>query len=126
VNCRLGVPFTQIATADPIFYRQSLESLAMAGLSPIIMPGGGTQSIVEAVASSFPKTTFISIGYQADVPNVRSILFREWDGAYLAWVLAAYRSPNRKVAFIGGLPVRSVKELEAGLRAGFNPVLPDG
>ncbi|MHA7809201.1 MAG: BMP family ABC transporter substrate-binding protein [Marinobacter adhaerens] len=121
-----GVPFAQMATADPILYRQSLESLAMAGHSPIIVPGGGTQSIVEAVAPSFPETTFISIGYQTDAPNVRSILFREWDGAYLAGVLAAYRSPNRKVAFIGGLPVRSVKELEAGFRAGFNHVLPDG
>lgn len=121
-----GVPFTQIATADPVLYRQSLESLAMAGHSPIIVPGGGTQSIVENVAPSFPQTTFISIGYQAAAPNVRSIVFREWDGAYLAGVLAAYRSPNRKVAFLGGLPVRSVKELEAGFRAGFNHVLPNG
>lgn len=123
---RKGVPFTRMATADPILYRQSLESLAMAGHSPILVPGGGTQSIVEAVAPSFPETTFISIGYQADASNIRSILFREWDGAYLAGVLAAYRSPNRKVAFMGGLPVRSVKELEAGFRAGFNRVLPDG
>ncbi|MCD1646036.1 BMP family ABC transporter substrate-binding protein [Marinobacter adhaerens] len=123
---RKGVPFTQMATADLILYRQSLESLARAGHSPIIVPGGGTQSIVEAVAPSFPETTFISIGYQTDAPNVRSILFREWDGAYLAGVLAAYRSPNRKVAFMGGLPVRSVKELEAGFRAGFNRILPDG
>lgn len=121
-----GVPFTQVAAADPTLYRQSLESLATKGHSPIIVPGGGTQSIVEAVAPSFPHTTFIAIGYQADAPNVRSILFREWDGAYLAGVLAAHRSPNRKVAFLGGLPVRSVKELEAGFRAGFNHVLPDG
>lgn len=121
-----GVPFAQVATADPGHYRQSLESLAVAGHSPIIVPGGGTQSIVETVAPSFPQTTFISIGYQVDAPNVRSIIFREWDGAYLAGVLAAYHSPNRKVAFLGGLPVRSVKELEAGFRAGFNRVLPDG
>lgn len=37
---RKGVPFTRMATADPILYRQSLESLAMAGHSPIIVPGG--------------------------------------------------------------------------------------
>ena len=121
-----GVPFAQVATADPDHYRQSLESLAVAGHSPIIVPGGGTQSIVETVAPSFPQTTFISIGYQVDAPNVRSIIFREWGGAYLAGVLAAYHSPNRKVAFLGGLPVRSVKELEAGFLAGFNRVLPDG
>ncbi|WP_227715754.1 MULTISPECIES: BMP family ABC transporter substrate-binding protein [unclassified Marinobacter] len=96
------------------------------GIRQSSCPGGGTQSIVEAIAPSFPETTFISIGYQTDAPNVRSILFREWDGAYLAGVLAAYRSPNRKVAFMGGLPVRSVKELEAGFRAGFNRILPDG
>jgi len=41
-------------------------------------------------------------------------------------VLAANHSPNRKVAFLGGIPVRSVKSLEEGFAKGFRQVHPDG
>ena len=52
---------------------------------------------VEKVAAEFPDTQF-GIDMVVDLPNVRSILFKEHEGSYLVGLLAGMASGSKKSA----------------------------
>lgn len=112
------------ATPDPAEYRQALEQLIAAGRNPILTPGTYTADIVRDVASEHPDTTFITIDYSLDLPNVHAILFRGAEAAYLAGVLAAHKSETGRLGFVGGLPIPAIQEFESGFAAGAHAVDP--
>ncbi|BES69499.1 hypothetical protein RE428_05170 [Marinobacter nanhaiticus D15-8W] len=113
------------ASADLTTYRRHLEALARAGRDPILTPGPHTREIVEAVAGRYPDITFITIDYTLDLPNVRSIMFRENEAAFLAGILAAMRSETGRLGFIGGMDLPAIRSFADGFIAGARSAKPD-
>lgn len=123
---RKGIHFVRAAESELDAYLETLKNLAEAGRTPILVPGAHIRPMVESVAPKYPGTTFIAIDYVLDLPNVRSVVFDEYEGAYLAGVLAARVSVNEQVAFVGGISIRPVRSFQEGFEAGFYHVKPQG
>ena len=87
-------------TEDDREYR--LQFLAAAGYNLIIAIGLGYAQALNVVALANPNTEFALIN-DASVGNlnISDMVFSISDGAYLAGVLAASATKNKKVAFIG-------------------------
>lgn len=113
------------ASADPATYQRHLEQLVAQGHDPILTPGPHTADIVKSVASTHPATTFITIDYTLNLPNVRSILFGENEAAFLAGILAAMRSETGQLGFIGGMEIPAIRSFADGFIAGARSVKPN-
>ncbi|WP_165856344.1 BMP family ABC transporter substrate-binding protein [Marinobacter sp. JSM 1782161] len=121
---RKGIDYAYKASANPRQYHRYLDTLIRGGRNPILAPGAATARIVRAAAEAHPDTTFITIDYSLDLPNVRSILFREREAAYLAGVLAAYRTESQVLGFVGGMKIPAIEDFREGFFAGAHSVNP--
>ena len=60
-----------------------------------------------------------------DLPNVRSIVFKEHEGSYLVGMLAAMASKTGKVGFVGGMDIPLIRKFACGYVQGVKAVNPD-
>ncbi|MDH3195921.1 MAG: BMP family ABC transporter substrate-binding protein, partial [Hyphomicrobiales bacterium] len=77
------------------------------------------------VAREFPETKFAIIDMVVDLPNVRSIVFKEHEGSYLVGMLAAMASKTGKVGFVGGMDIPLIRKFACGYVQGVKAVNPD-
>ena len=57
-----------------------------------------------------------------DLPNVRSIVFKEQEGSYLVGVMAAKASATGKVGFVGGMDIPLIRRFACGYKGGVKSV----
>ncbi|MBT9291255.1 BMP family lipoprotein [Prosthecodimorpha staleyi] len=93
---------------------QALRNFARRGQNPIIAIGFSQAQAVEKVAKEFPDIKFAIVDMVVDLPNVRSILFREQEGSYLVGVLAAMASKSGKIGFVGGMDIPLISRFACG------------
>ena len=104
---------------------QAIRQFAQKGFSPIVVPGFSWATALQTVAAEFPDTHFVIIDSVVDMPNVRSVVFKEQEGSYLVGILAAMAS---KTGTIGVVPAFNFDLLEAfacGYKQGAKSVKPD-
>jgi basic membrane protein A and related proteins len=104
---------------------QAIRQFASKGFSPIVVPGFSWATALTTVAPEFPDTHFVIIDSVVDLPNVRSVVFKEQEGSYLVGILAAMAS---KSGTIGVVPAFNFDLLEAfacGYKQGAVSVKPD-
>jgi basic membrane protein A len=70
------------------------------------------------VAPDFPDTHFVILDAVVDLPNVRSVTFKEQEGSYLVGVLAALASKTGQVGFVGGMVIPLISRFECGYAQG--------
>ena len=80
---------------------------------------------MKKVAAEFPDTQFAIIDMVVDLPNVRSIVFKEEEGSYLVGILAAMASKTGKVGFVGGMDIPLIRKFACGYVQGVKSVNPD-
>ena len=104
----------------------NLRSLAEGGFDPIIAVGFAYADSVKAVATDFPKVTFLIIDdATVTLPNVKSLTFAEEQGSFLVGAAAALKSKTGNVGYIGGVETTLLKKFQAGFAAGAKQVKPD-
>lgn len=104
---------------------QALRQFATRGYSPIVTPGYNFVTALQEVAPDFPDTHFVILDAVVDLPNVRSVTFKEQEGSYLVGILAAMKSES---GIIGVIPAFNLDLLEAfacGYKLGAHSVNPD-
>ena len=89
---------------------QAIRQFAQKGFSPIVVPGFSWATALTTVAAEFPETHFVIIDSVVDLPNVRSVVFKEQEGSYLVGVLAGMAT---KTGTIGVVPAFNFDLLEA-------------
>ena len=96
-----------------------LRQLAREGFNPVIAVGFAYADSVKAVAPEFPGTRFALIDSSAEgLPNVTPLEFAEEQGSFLMGVIAANRSKNCHVGFVGGVKTPLIGKFEAGFTQG--------
>ena len=60
-----------------------------------------------------------------EAPNVRSVVFREHEGAYIAGLLAAMASQTGTIGFVGGMDIPIIRRFLCGYRQGAASVSAD-
>ena len=104
---------------------QFATRLAEAGFNPVVVLGFQNAATVEEVAPKYPDTSFVLIDMVVDLPNVRSVVFKEHEGSYLVGMLAAMASESNTVGFIGGMDIPLIRRFGCGYAQGAKAVNPD-
>ncbi|MEE3098181.1 MAG: BMP family ABC transporter substrate-binding protein, partial [Pseudomonadota bacterium] len=120
-----GIDYAGFEIQNDAQREQALRRYAQRGYDPIIAIGFSQASAVEKVAKEFPDVNFGIVDMVVDLPNVRSILFKEQEGSYLVGVMAAMASATGKVGFVGGMDIPLIRRFECGYKGGVKAVSAD-
>ncbi|MEO6013568.1 MAG: BMP family ABC transporter substrate-binding protein [Devosia sp.] len=104
---------------------QAIRQFASKGFSPIVVPGFSWATALTTVAAEFPETHFVIIDSVVDLPNVRSVVFKEQEGSYLVGILAAMASKSGKIGVIPAFNFDLLEAFACGYRQGAKSVKPD-
>ena len=113
-----GTPYREFEMQNETQREQVLRRFARDGNSPIIAVGFAQQAAVTNVAKEYPNLQFAIIDTVVDLPNVRSILFKEEEGSYLVGMLAAMKSQTGTVGFVGGMDIPLIRNFACGYKGG--------
>ncbi|MGB3643024.1 MAG: BMP family ABC transporter substrate-binding protein [Mesorhizobium sp.] len=113
-----GVAYVEFEVSNASQREQALRRFAEDGRNPIVMAGFSWVESLQKVAAEYPELNFAIIDDQVDLPNVRSLKFKDNEGSYIVGVLAAMASKTKKVGFIGGMDVPLIRNFECGYVGG--------
>ncbi len=105
-------------------YADNLRGAADKGAGLVIAVGINMRAALEEVAPDYPDVKFAIIDAVVEAPNVRSVLFAEEQGCYLAGYAAALASRTGKIGFIGGQEIDLIKKFESGYAQGARAANP--
>ncbi len=120
-----GGTFKELEMQSEAQREQALRRLAEAGANPIVMTGFAFADVLNVVAPDFPDTKFAIVDMVVEQPNVKSVVFTEEQGSYLAGVMAAMASKSGTVGFIGGMDVPLIHKFACGYAQGVKATNPD-
>jgi basic membrane protein A len=113
-----GVSYREFELQSDAQREQALRRFAQQGRSPIIVAGFAFEQPVITIASEFPETEFVIIDAVVDLPNVKSLVFKEHEGSFLVGLLAAMASKNGSIGFVGGMDIPLIRAFACGYRQG--------
>jgi basic membrane protein A len=119
-----GVEYRDFEIQNDAQREQALRNFARKGFSPIVAIGFTQATAVEKVAKEFPNLKFAIVDMVVELPNVRSILFKEQEGSWLVGVLAASASKSHKLGFVGGMDIPLIRKFACGYVGGAKSVDP--
>ena len=95
---QLGIKGDVLQSTYSSDYIPNLQTAAAHGDKLVIAVGFLMESAVEKVAKAFPNTDFaiIDSGPTKPIPNLKSLLFHEQDGGYMAGYLAGPRDEDER------------------------------
>lgn len=106
-------------------YKQGLEELMAEGQDLIIGIGFAVQEDLETIAKANPNQQFLLIDAESDLPNIHNVTFKDNEGSFLIGALAAIKTKNNVVGFIGGVKNPVIEGFEDGFVAGAKHVNPE-
>jgi basic membrane protein A len=112
-------------------YQPNLQLVVDQGASLVVGVGFALENAVETVAKQNPDARFLLIDSQVldakgavlRLPNVRTVVFKEHEGSFLAGALAGLVAKDT-VGFVGGMEIPLIKKFEAGFKAGVQTTNP--
>ncbi|MEQ8490058.1 MAG: BMP family ABC transporter substrate-binding protein [Marinovum algicola] len=117
-----GIEYRDFEIQNDSQREQALRNFARRGANPVVAIGFSHANALEKVAKEFPDTKFAIVDMVVDLPNVRSILFKEHEGSYIVGKLAAMASKTGKVGFVGGMDVPLIRKFACGYAQGAKAV----
>lgn len=97
---------------------QAIRNFASKGYNPIVAVSFAWTSAIEKVAAEFPDTKFVLVDSVVELPNVRSVVYKEEEGSFLVGVLAGMASKSGKVGFVGGMDIPLIRKFACGYEQG--------
>jgi len=120
-----GIEYREFEVTNEAQREQALRRMAQRGADPVLGIGFAQAPALEKVAKEFPDTRFAIIDMVVDLPNVRSIVFKEHEGSFLVGALAALASESGKVGFVGGMDIPLIRRFACGYEQGAKHVNAD-
>jgi basic membrane protein A len=121
---KLGISLKYVEATDDNAFEPLLRAFAQREYDLIIGIGFAQKDAVAKVAAQFPKRRFAIVDAKVDVPNVRSLLFEEHEGAFLVGAIAALTSKTGKIGFVGGMEIPLIRRFEMAYEAGARHINP--
>jgi basic membrane protein A len=112
------VDVRELVPASDAQREQGLDRLARKGFSPIVVVGFMYATSLQKVAAKYPDSQFVIIDGVVDLPNVKSILFKEHEGSFLVGAIAALESKTNTVGFVGGMDIPLIRKFACGYEQG--------
>ena len=121
-----GITYRDFEVTNEAQREQALRTMARRGATVIIAMGFAQAAPLDKVSQEFPATKFCLIDEKLDRPNVRSIIFKEHEGSFLAGILAAMASKTGTVGFVGGMDIPLIRNFLVGYEQGVRHANPKG
>ena len=125
-EAELGIILTEVNAMenDPVATEMLIRDAAQnSGL--VLTAGYQMGDVLARVAPEFPDVKFAIFDVVLDISNVASVNYKSNEGSFLVGAIAALKSENNKIGYIGGADVPLLQEFEAGYVAGIHAVNPD-
>jgi len=113
-----GIEYREFEIANDAQREQALRRFAGDGNNPIVMAGFSWAAALEKVAPEYKDTKFAIIDMVVDLPNVKSVVFKEQEGSYLVGLLAGMASKTKTVSFVGGMDIPLIHKFSCGYVGG--------
>jgi len=121
-----GGTYAELEITDDSQREQYLRQFAERGNSPIITPGYNFATALAKVAPEFPNIHFVILDdASVDLPNVRSVTFKEQEGSYLVGIVAAMKSESGKIGVVPAFNLDLLEAFACGYKQGAKSVKPD-
>lgn len=113
--------------ADASLYKDTLATAAANYDVIFVVPGYFFDKELEEVTKEYPKKTFIYVDGQTNIGSMKSAVFKQNEGAFLAGALAALLTQeasidkineDKKVGFVGGADMPVIRDYQAGFEHG--------
>jgi basic membrane protein A len=119
-----GVTVKTIESADTNAIEQNLRSAVADNYDLIITSSFESEDALKKVAAENPKKNFAIIDDAVDMPNVRSILFREQEAAYLLGASAGLATKKNIVGMVVAQDIPLMKKWTVGFQEGLKSTNP--
>ncbi|MGL5355893.1 MAG: BMP family lipoprotein [Cetobacterium sp.] len=120
----LGIEFKYVEPATPAEDEEFLREYAEAGYDLIIATGFQMTESARTVAADYEDVKFLMIDDVVDLPNVKSLIFKEEEGSFLVGAIAGLMTKTNAVGFVGGMENPLIKKFEVGFKQGAEYVNP--
>ena len=120
-----GAAFLDYLPTQLTEFPRAAEALIRRGASDVTAIGYYWAVPLGEVAPRFPETRFNLIDAVTPGPNIRSITFRAYEGAFLTGVIAALTSRSGKLGFIVAMDIPLLREFVDGFRDGAQWARPE-
>src|SRR6478736_3439800 len=127
----LDICLSDVEPGNPTSIEPAMRAFAEKNFDLVIGIGFAQGPIMQKVATDFPNVKFAIIDgviFEADgktpKKNVASLVFREHEGSYLVGMIAAAKSKNGVLGFVGGMDIPLIHKFETGYEEGaraYNP-----
>jgi basic membrane protein A len=114
-----------IESTDPAAFEQNLRAAVAENYDLIITATFQAEDALKKVAAENPDKSFAIVDTTVDLPNVRSVGFHEYEGAYLLGAAAGLSTKTDKVGMIAAMDVPLIKKYTEGFKAGLESVNPN-
>lgn len=121
----LGAHISNVQTQTPAEIDENFRQYGAQGYNLVFGHGFEYQDPAVRVASSFPKTDFVTTSGIKTAPNVAGVSFAFSDGAYLAGIVAGATSHSGVIGAIGGTQLPPVVAAFSAFAAGARSVNPN-
>jgi basic membrane protein A len=113
-----GIAYRDFEPTGDAQGEQAIRNFASRGFNPVVAVSFVWTSAVQKVAAEYPDTKFVIVDGVVDLPNVRSVVYKEHEGSYLVGLLAGMASKTGRVGFVGGMDVPLIRKFGCGYRQG--------
>lgn len=107
----------------------NLVTLTEQGCDIVFAIGINMKDAIEKVAAENPNQKYAIVDATPDpsknLTNVRSLLFKEEEGSFLAGYLAGLTTKTDKIGFVGGMEIDLIKKFYSGYAAGAKMANPN-
>ncbi|MBT9177022.1 MAG: Membrane lipoprotein TmpC [Firmicutes bacterium] len=121
-RAELGIEFRYQEPREVPQMEEFHRLFAQERMDLIIGIGFLQNAAITKVAAEFPLQKFAVVDTVIDLPNVKSMVFREHEGSFLAGALAAMLTTTNNVGFVGGMQIPLIARFEKGFAQGVEHV----
>lgn len=120
-----GAEVKTIESTDPAGFEQNLRATVAEDYDLIITATFQAEDALKKVAAENPDKPFAIIDTVVDLPNVRSVNFREHEAAYLMGALAGLSTKTNTVGAIVAMDAPLLSKYTKGFEQGLKSTNPD-
>lgn len=120
-----GVTVKTVESADASAIEQNLRAAVADNYDLIITSSFTAEDALKKVATENPKKSFAIIDTVVDLPNVRSVVFREHEAAYLLGAAAGLATKKNVVGMVAAVDIPLIKKYTVGFQEGLKSTNPN-
>ncbi|GAK55999.1 basic membrane lipoprotein [Candidatus Vecturithrix granuli] len=125
-NEQLGTNIEYLENVQQQDFEATFRNYGNRGYHLVMAAGTQFDNAAYIIAPLYPETKYLIInGSQAQAPNLTAVTIREWEGGYLAGILAGLATKSGIIGEITAFPYPVLKDILYGVTAGAQAVNPN-